>query len=381
MKTRHILGAIMGIGLACQVMADPNVRRASPAVYVDAEMPFRCMLPGTEEKQISNTIVLTPDDFSFESLQSGDVLPRYAVNGYTFKDKPVNVVLSELLKSAGIKVLAPQTEYTLLDGDKIKGELSAIVEQLADAGDVLYSYKDSTKTLTLLRRADYALNVPKNKVVLMAVLDALRGSEISNLNVDWEKYQIRMTVSPEELQKAKKLVRQILDDSYLLAADIVGYQAVPIPSAGGWQGVLNQTTGIVASIGRAMVGRPIVLKSKTSVDSFLDKVETAYTLIPLVAGQSVVPNGWQMKFNVNECANNTLPFPNMAVVMKTHIKDQSSERTQITLRTAHGSLSSFDVNSSLNQEVVLIGIPTGVGNTELVFTLKFNLIRFIQKGE
>lgn len=380
MRIKHVFSVIIGIGLACQVMADPDVRRISPAVYADAEMPFRCMLPSTD-KQISNTIVLTPDDFSFVPLQNGDMLPRYAVNGYTFHDKPVDAVLSGLLESAGIKVLAPRTEYTLLEGKNVKGELSAVVDQLAEAGDVLYSYKDSTKTLTLLRRAEYALNVPKNKVVLMAVLDALRGSEIENLNVDWEKYQIRMIVSPEELQKAKKLVRQILNDSYLLAADIEVYQAVPYQNAGEWQGVLNNSTGIVASIGRAMVGRPVVLKSKTSVESFLNKVESAYALTPLVAGQAVVPNGWQMKFNVNECANNTLPYPNMAIVMKTRIKDQSSQRTQITLRAANATLSSFEVSSSLNQEVALIGIPTHVGNAEFIFTIKFNLIRFIQKGE
>ena len=380
MKITHVLGMLVGIGFACHVMADPNVRRISPAVYMDPEMPFRCLLPGTD-KQISNTIVLTPDDFSFVSLQSGDMLPRYAVNGYTFNNKPTDAVLSDLVKSAGIKVLAPKTEYPLLDGKNVKGELSSVVEQLAEAGDVLYNYKESTKTLTLLRRADFALNVPKNKVVLLAVLDALRGSEIENLNIDWEKYQIRMTVSPEELKKAKKLVRQILDDAYLLAADIEAYQAIPHPNAGGWQGVLNKSTGLIASVGRSMVGRSIVLRSKTGTESFMDRAAKAFALTPLVAGQAVVPNGWQMKFNVNECANNTLPYPNMALVMKTRIKDQSAEKTQITLRTAQGSLSSFDINSSINQEVVLVGIPANVGNAELVFTIKFNLIRFIQKGE
>ncbi|MBQ3695491.1 MAG: hypothetical protein II938_00765 [Alphaproteobacteria bacterium] len=380
MKIRYILQAAMVICMSCQVMADINVRRASPAAYVDPEMPFRCMLPGTD-KQVSNTIVLTPDDFSFISLQSGDMLPRYAVNGYTFHNKPIDAVLSDLLKSAGIKVLAPQTEYTLLDGKNVKGELSSVVEQLADAGEIFYSYKESTKTLTLLRRTEFALTVPQNKVVLLAVLDALRGSEIENLNVDWEKYQIRMSVSPEELQKAKKIVRQILDDSYLLAADIEGYQAIPYQNSIAWQGVLNESTGLLSSIGRAMVGRPVVLKSKTSVDSFLARVEKAYQLTPLVAGQAVVPNGWQMRFNVNECANNTLPYPNMSIVMKTRIKDQSSERTQVTLVSAGSTVSSFDVSSALNQEVALIGIPTKVGNAELMFTLKFNLIRFIQKGE
>ena len=381
MKKRYILGALMVMGISVSVMAAiTRVQQVSPAVYVDPEMPFRCVLPGAD-KQISNTLVLTPDDFSFVALQSGDMLPRYAVNGYNFRNKPVDQALEGLVQSAGIKVLAPRTEYTLLDGKNVRGELSSVIEQMADAGDVFYHYKDSTKTLTLLRRAEYALNVPKHKAVLMAVLDALRGSEIRDLNVDWEKYQIRMNVSPEELQKAKKLIRQILDDSYLLAAEIEAYQAIPYGNSGGWQGVINQSTGLIASIGRSVIGRSIILKSKTSAESFLDKIATAYQLTPLVGGESVVPNGWQMRFNVNECSNNTLPYPNMSVVMKTRIKDQSSERTMVSLLSASSVLSSFDIASSLNQEVVLIGIPTKVGNAELVFALKFKLIRFIQKGE
>ena len=380
MKIRYILSAVAIVAMSCHVMADPNIRKVSPAVYVDVEMPFRCMLPNTD-KQVSSSIVLTPDDFSFVALQTGDMLPRYSVNGYTFHDRPVSEALAVLLKQAGIKVLAPRSEYILLNGNKVKGELSSVVEQLADAGEIFYNYKDATKTFTLLRRADFALTVPKNKAVLSAVLDALRGSEIGNLSVDWEKYQIRMTVSPEEYKKAKRLVRQILDDSYLLAADIQAYQATPMANAGEWQGVLNESTNLIASIGRGVVGRSIVLRSKTSVGSFFKRVMQAYQLTPLVAGQAVVPNGWQMRFNVNECSNNSLFYPDMAVVLKTHIRDQNTEKTKVSLISGKGTVTSFDVHSALNQEVVILGIPTKVGRSELLFTLKFNLIRFIQKGE
>lgn len=380
MKKIFILGFMTILGISLNVMADIRVRKASPAVYADMEMPFRCVLAGTD-KRISNTIVLSADDFSFVPMQSGDPLPRYAVNGYTFSNKPVDAVLAELLKEAGIKVAAPQTEYTILDGKNVRGELSSVVAQLAEVGDVFYNYKSSTKLLTILRRGEFVLNVPQNKPVLMAVLDSLRGSGIENLNVDWEKYQIKMIVSPEELQKAKKLVRQILDESYLLAVDIEGYQAIPQQGAGEWQSVLNQSSGILASINRAVVGRSVVLKSRSNVSEFLDKVRTVYQLDPLVGGQAVVANGWQMRFNVNECSNNTLPYEHVSLVMSTKIKDQSNERTKVTLHTASGILSTFDVSSALNQEVVLLGIPTKVGNAELLFTLKFSLIRLIQKGE
>ena len=245
---------------------------------------------------------------------------------------------------------------------------------------MFYTYKDSTKTLTLLERAEFGLTVPKNKVVLMAVLDALRGSEISDLSVDWEKYQIRMIVSPEELKKAKALIDQILDDSYLLAAEIQGYQAIPL-SMTGWQGVLNQMSGKLSTVGRSVVGRSIVLSSKSKVEDFMRQAAKTYQLDPIVAGEAVVPNGWQMRFNVNECANYTLPYPQMFVVLKTHIRNRDTLRTQVSLYSGGNVITAFDIPSSLNQEVVLLGVPTKVGQAEMLFLLRFDLVRFIKKGE
>lgn len=377
---KYILLGLMVLGLSCDGYADPRIRQVSPAVYADLEMPFRCVLSGAD-KEISHTIVLTPDDFSFLPFRGRDPLPRYAVSGYSFENKPVNEALGELLAPLDIKVVAPKTEYPYLDAQEVKGELASVVAQLAEAGDVFYTYKASVKTLTLLRRDEYVLTIPKYKPVLMAMLDALRGSGIENLTVDWERYQIHLVVSTEELQKAQQLVRKILSDSYLLAADIEAYQVTPVSDKSNWQTVLADNSKLLGSVGRAVIGRSVILRSRADAASFLNKVRNQYQVTPLVGGQAVVPNGWQMKFNVNECSNNTLPYPDMSVVMKTRIKDQSNEHTEVTLNTANGILSTFDLSSSLNQEIALIGIPTKVGNTELLFVLKFSLVRFIQKGE
>lgn len=377
---RYIVFVLAMLSFANISFADSRIKRVSPAVYADLELPFRCVLSGTE-KQISNTVALTPDDFSFLPFNAGDTLPRYAVQDYHFEGLPINKVLDEILSPLKIKVVAPKTEFPCLDGQNVNGELSAVVTQLAEASDVFYTYKASTKTLTLLRRTEYVLTVPKYKSVLMAMLDALRGSGVENLTIDWEKYQIHMVVSMEELQKAQQLVQRILKDSYLLSADIETYQAVPYPRQGEWQAVFNQSAPLIATVGRAVTGRSVVLNTRTQMESFLDKVRANYQLTPLVAGQAVVPNGWQMRFNLNECSNNMLPYPDMSVVIKTKIKDHDHEQSEVTLNTSDGVLTTFNFNSSLNQEIALVGIPTKVGNTELLFTMKFNLVRFVQKGE
>ncbi len=377
---RYLCFALIVLALPFGSSADPRIRQASPAVYADLELPFRCVL-SSADKQISQTISLTPDDFSFTPNQSGDPLPRYAVNGYSFRDTPVNKALEKLLQSANIKVVAPQSEYPYLDAQNVKGELSSVVAQLAEAGDVFYTYKEATKTLTLWRRTEYVLTLPKNKSVLMTMLDILRGSGIENLTVDWEKYKIRMTVSSEELQKARKLVRKILDDSYLLATDIQVYQATPYRGSGEWQKIFNDSTHLLASVGRAVIGRSVILKTRVEADTFLQAARKEFQLTPLVAGQAVVPNGWKMKFNVNECSNHTLPYPDMSVLLKTRIQNQDNEETEVTLYTAEGVLSTFHISSSLQQEIALVGVPTKIANNELLFILRFNLVRFLKKGE
>jgi len=376
---KYILLALLLFAFSFSSFADPRIRRASPAVYADLELPFRCVLVGAE-KQVSQTIALNPDDFAIVPSRITDPLPRYAVRDYDFEDLPIDQALKELLAPLEIKVIAPKTEFPLLNGKDVKGELASVVSQLADRSDVFYSYKAATKTLTLLRRSEFVLTLPKYKTVLMAMLDALRGNGIENLTVDWEKYRIYMVVSTEELQKAQQLAQHILDDSYMLAADIEAYHVAPYPHAD-WQDVLNQSASLIAMVGRAVTGRSIVLKTRASMDSFLSKVQQDYQLTPLVAGQAIVPNGWKMKFNLNECSNNVLPYPDMSVVLKTKIKDQTQEQTDVTLYTANGVLTTFNLSSSLNQEVALVGIPTSSGGMELLFTLKFNLVRFVQKGE
>ena len=381
MRRVCILFALIMVICTGYAVADSRIQQVSPAVYADMELPFRCVLPGSD-KQISKTIVLTPEDFSFIPLQRGDELPRYAVNDYSFHRQPADKILTTLLKSADISVVAPKSEYALLAGTRVSGELSDVVAQLAEAGDVFYNYNANKKRLLLLRRADYFLTVPSYKPILMTVLDALRGSGIENLTVDWESYRIRMTISPEELQKAKKLIQQMLNESYLLVADIEGYQAIPYTIEGTWQSVLNESVDVLASTGRAVVGRYVVLKTRITTQDFLNKVSSAFQLNRLVEGQAFVPNGWQMKFNINECVKNgTLPYPGMSIVMKTKIQNGTEENTKITLHTENGTLTSFNINSQLNQEVVLVGIPSKIGNSELLFTLKFGLVRFIKKGE
>lgn len=380
MKKKGVwFGLIMAFMWASAVFAKADIQKVAPVALVDFEMPFRCTTTQSDQA-VSQTIALTLDDFAFQSLQSGDALPRFAVNDYTFKEQPLDKVLAKLVESAGIKVIAPKTEMMLLTAKNVNGDLASVVQQLTDAGEMFYNYKEASKTLTLLRRADFALQVPKNKAILMSVLDALRGQDLQNISVDFEKYKIRMNVSPEELKQAKKVVRKILDDAYLLAADIKIYELLPYTAGGQWHTIMQKVLPMIATTKNALTGRAMILKNHKNSDDIVQIVKQFYQVQPLVSGQSVVPNGWQMRFNINECTTTPLPYANMSLLMKTRIHNEMDERTQITIASGNEVLTTFDITSNLNQEVVLLGMRQP-NNKELLITVKFNLIRLSQKGE
>ncbi|MBP5343866.1 MAG: hypothetical protein J6Y85_02175 [Alphaproteobacteria bacterium] len=374
-------GRNLGLMLCCGIFPVVAVasEMSSGRFIVDAELPFRCAGP-TEEKSVASTVALRDDDFVFLAADGGDALPRYEVNVYNFQNKTADVVIANLLKELQITVRAEIGSYPEMTGKNLHGELSSVMQQLTERTGLFYKYHADTKTLFLSRRTNMLVNIPHDKVVLLAVLDALRGAEIKRLDVDWEKYQIRVNVSMDELDKAKSLLAQILRDSYLLSAETKMYyvdtQKYPhyLPQALNEFGMQK-----IASFNAGVVGQSITLNKNVSVDSLIDKMREIAGMQLLARGLTVVPNGWNMRFNLGECSVSSLPYQNFSLLMRTRIQHQDEMHTQLTLMTENGELATFPLTTALNQEVILANIPAGQTG-EFVFSVRLNLIRFVHKG-
>ena len=363
----------------CFVLSASAQENRMPLV-IDAEMPFRCAGP-TPDKSLASTLALQDTDFVFLSAENSDPLPRYAVNGYSFQNKPLDKALNQLVKSAGIKVVAEPGPYPVMSANNIMGELAGAVQQLTEKAGVFYQYYDNTKTLSLSRRTTMAIQLPRDKSVLLAMLDAFRGSEIKRLDVDWDKYQIRMNVSAPEFEKAQALVAQIKRDAYLLVAETKMYYIESLTDGTHLHYSLS-TLGMnkLATITSSGVGQSIVLNDTTPVDEFMNRMRRVARLKLLAQGVAIVPNGWNMRFNLGECAVSPLPYPHFSMLMRTRIHNQDEIQTQVTLLSSAGELATFPLKTSLNQEVALVGIPAGNQRGEFVFTIRLNLIRFAKKG-
>ena len=138
--------------------------------YFDLELPFRCSPATSDEGEgLVSSIALSNLDFTVRLSAQTDLLPRYQVNGFSFSSKTVDVAVAELLKSADIKVVADEGKYATLSARDLKGELSAVLEELMRQGNLFYTYQADTKTLFLSHKVKAIVQVPANKLVMMAV--------------------------------------------------------------------------------------------------------------------------------------------------------------------------------------------------------------------
>lgn len=74
--------------------------------------------------------------------------------------------------------MAKDAPYASISAENLRGELSEVIGMIADAAEIYYAYNAETKTLTISRKANFSLYVPKSRPILLALLDVLRGSAL-----------------------------------------------------------------------------------------------------------------------------------------------------------------------------------------------------------
>ena len=103
---------------------------------------------------------------------------------------PAEKAMYKLTKEAGIKLVAKDAPYASISAENLRGELSEVIGMIADAAEIYYAYNAETKTLTISRKANFSLYVPKSRPILLALLDVLRGSGITDVTTDWADYSV-----------------------------------------------------------------------------------------------------------------------------------------------------------------------------------------------
>ena len=324
------------------------------------DLPKRCSVDWDNHTVLST---LPAQPVEIVRLNKGDNLPGFDVEDYSFSKKTVPAVLERLLEGTKIKVVATENMPDLISGDIKSGTLPDAIELITRLGKVYYSYDDASKELRLSSRGKWLMKMPKDEYVIMAIIDAMHGSDMRNLLTNWQD----KTVVFEGNHQTEKEVRDIITDvgskKYLIAWDMDIYRVYPrTDNPIVWMNMLpafgekNVRMSIPGVVGRTLVVSPEI-NTKT-LQSFLAQQSN---VVLISQGTFVIPNGWQSRFDIGQCSREdrletdliigaTGKYGNYADMVKLDAK--------IVLRTHRGELASYNVPSTLGDNYVIIGIPT-----------------------
>ena len=373
-----VMTVVLPVMAAESLMKNPKSLK-----YLDLELPFRCS-PVTEDEGegLSTTVALRDVDFSVRLTAQTNLLPRYQVNGFFFSYKTVDVAVAELLEEAGIKVVAKEGKYTTLSAQDLKGELSSVLEELLDQGNLFYTYQADSKTLFLEHKVRAVVQLPQNKLVMMAVLDALNGKHLEPVITDWKNFQFVLNLTRSELNEVQNLLASMLKERYILAVQVKLYDINSKDSKVHWQNILNRF-GItkVSILQNGLIGQALTLTPPASEDEFFEAMKGDFSPQFIAAGKVVVPSGWRTRFNFNQCAPR-MSYPELSMFLRTSIKKKNEAQTVLTIDSSSGEVASFDIINNLDQKVMVIGVPIPEQpHKELLVSLQFHFIQLIKKGE
>ncbi|MGN0919962.1 MAG: hypothetical protein ACI4OR_04330 [Alphaproteobacteria bacterium] len=377
-------GLFWGLLTVClTAQSAPLMNNPDSLRYLDVELPFRCSSDAVVEGEgIASSVALSKTDFTVRLPGQTGLLPRYQVNGFSFSNKAADVAILELLDSAQIKVIAEEGKYPTLSANDLKGELSVVMEELVRQSNLFYTYQPDTKTLFLTHKAKAVIQVPANKLVMMAVLDALNGAHFEPFSVDWTNFQITLNLTRPELTEVQSLMGMMVKEKYILAAQIKLYDLSSTSFETHWQFVLDRLgTRKISVTQSGLVGQALTLAPSVDDQTFLSAMQGTFSLVLIAAGKVAVPSGWRTRFNFNQCSVKA-SYPDLSVFLKTSVKKKNEAQTVLTLDSSSGEITSFDLNNNLDQKVMLIGVPVpGNPYRELMMSLQFQFIQLIKKGE
>lgn len=358
----------------------PVAPATSSASLLNIETPFRCQTDDIKNQKVVTTLPVTAADFKLVNTDEIDALPRYEVNGFSFGSMPLDEALQLLVEEAGISVYTEDEAYVDLNAKDIYGELDSVINELTKAGDTYYKYDNATKRLYISRHGRFDIKLPNNRLVVLGVLDALRGAGIENATPNWNTGAISVTLTREEEEKVKDLLSRIVSDGQMLLADTQVYTIAPISAGANWGNVIQQF-GIdkVYTANTGLMGKLLSMGHQKKASDLISTLQSFYQITPISQGMAIVPNGWKMRFDIGKCAANAYSGTSLSLLLNPRIKKDGVIDSQVTLDTTAGELSTFKVNTAVDNELAIIGIPDQLTGTasELFVVLKLKLIRLV----
>lgn len=342
---------------------DPNmIRTPKGARSFDLETPLRCSV-NWQTQQMITTIPYNIKAFNLVKNGSNDLLPRFEVTGFSFDTMPAEKALLKLTKEAGIKLIAKDAPYPSISAENLRGELSEVIQMIADAAEIYYSYDAHNKTLRISRKANFSLYVPKSRPILLALLDVLRGSGITDTTSDWEDYSITFDADFELRNKILALIGYFEENPLLIAFDVYVLKIYPYNQDKDieWQRLMSTFEyGTIKTAKTGVLGRVLTTSDDLNINSLNSFLQAQARVEPVAQGKFVVPNLWYARFDVGKCAQRSDIDANLSILAKASVEQNNRIFSNVTLEATNGEITQFSIRSRLGENFVIIGIPNEI---------------------
>ena len=337
---------------------EPKTTRS--AEMVSLESPMRCTVHETQQN-IMTVIPFKQEAFKLERADKSDPLPRYEVTGFSFDGQTAERVFYKLLNEAKIKVVAEGGPFPELAAENITGELSEVMNMIADAADIYYRYNDQQKVLIISREVNWNFYIPDKREVMIAVLDSLRGAGIHDLIVNWEESVISFKGDKQIEEKVKKLIELFDTEPKLIVFDV---QVLRVKPYGATKEIVWQELVDIFGADRikfmlkGVMGRALVTDYDINPKSLRNFLNARGSVTQVSEGMFIAANKWRARFDVGRCGYMSMPEAQLSIMAQTELYGERRMNTAVTLDSDQGEITAFTTKSRLGDNIVLIGIPS-----------------------
>ncbi len=363
---------------------EPKTTRS--AEMVSLESPMRCTVHETQQN-IMTVIPFKQEAFKLERADKSDPLPRYEVTGFSFDGQTAERVFYKLLNEAKIKVVAEGGPFPELAAENITGELSEVMNMIADAADIYYRYNDQQKVLIISREVNWNFYIPDKREVMIAVLDSLRGAGIHDLIVNWEESVISFKGDKQIEEKVKKLIELFDTEPKLIVFDV---QVLRVKPYGATKEIVWQELVDIFGADRikfmlkGVMGRALVTDYDINPKSLRNFLNARGSVTQVSEGMFIAANKWRARFDVGRCGYMSMPEAQLSIMAQTELYDERRMNTAVTLDSDQGEITAFTAKSRLGDNIVLIGIPSAsfsdsLNGYETVVILTPSIIKLVKE--
>ena len=372
----------------------PNMEITTPRTTRSAELfsveaASRCSVR-FDEQDLITTVPFKNKAFRLASETITDDLPKFMVTGFTFSSLPVDKALYKLVHEAGIQVVAAPGVYPVVSGKDLKGDLTAVINKITSTAGVFYSYDAKKKYLKVLRTGKFRLYVPDSRLVMIAVLDSLRGAGVRDVFPDWEHNTISFTGDGITEKKIAKLVGDFDDGTSIITFDATLYRITPKEGfpAINWQRLVDRFgADSIRSSTKSILGRMIVSSDgEISNKAFIDFVRRQANVTLISQGLVMVPENWRSRFDIGRCGDISNPESSVSILVRANAQKNGIITGSLALDTKQGELTNFpSFTADIGDSMLIFGIPSSVispavGGSELALLLSPKIIRIVRES-